>query len=157
MSAVISLDRLTKRFGATEAVHELSLTVERGEMFGLIGPDGAGKTTTIRTICGLQRPGKLDRGDVRVFGLDPVRDHRTITNSVGYLSQQFSLYGDLSVDENIAFFAEIHGVRRFADARNRLLELTGLAPFRGRLAQQLSGGKRKRGVQRLGAGSEHAP
>jgi ABC-2 type transport system ATP-binding protein len=144
MSAVISLDRLTKRFGATEAVHELSLKVERGEMFGLIGPDGAGKTTTIRTICGLLRPGKLDRGEVRVLGLDPVRDHRKITDSVGYLSQQFSLYGDLSVDENIAFFAEIHGVRRFADARNRLLELTGLAPFRARLAQQLSGGMKQK-------------
>ncbi len=138
---MIVLDRLTKRYGATQAVNELSLTVERGEMFGLIGPDGAGKTTTIRIICGLQRP---DGGTVRVLGLDPRRDHRAITNAVGYLSQQFSLYGDLSVDENIAFFAEIHGVRDYGAARDRLLDLTGLTPFRARLAQQLSGGMKQK-------------
>ena len=82
-------------------------------MFGLIGPDGAGKTTTIRLICGLLRP---DAGTARVLGLDPVRDHRRLTASVGYLSQRFSLYGDLSIDENIAFFAEIHGVRDYRGA-----------------------------------------
>jgi ABC-2 type transport system ATP-binding protein len=141
MSDVIELGQLTKRFGAVEAVRGLSLTVQRGEMFGLIGPDGAGKTTTIRLVCGLQH---ADGGHVRVLGLDPVRDHRAITGSVGYLSQQFSLYGDLSVDENIAFFAEIHGVRQYAEPRNRLLELTGLAPFRKRLAQQLSGGMKQK-------------
>ena len=80
-------------------------------MFGLIGPDGAGKTTTIRLICGLLR---ADAGSIRVLGLDPVREHRGSPTSVGYLSQRFSLYGDLSVDENIAFFAEIHGVRDYA-------------------------------------------
>src|SRR5687767_8018692 len=141
MTSAITLDRLSKRYGAVEAVKDLSLTVERGEMFGLIGPDGAGKTTTIRTICGLQRP---DSGSVRVLGLDPRRDHRAITSSVGYLSQQFSLYGDLSVDENIAFFAEIHGLRDYAAARTRLLELTGLVAFRDRLAQQLSGGMKQK-------------
>ena len=99
---MIVLDHVSKRYGAVAAISDLSLTVERGEMFGLIGPDGAGKTTTIRTVCGLQAP---DNGTVRVLGLDPRREHRAITNSVGYLSQQFSLYGDLSVDENIAFFA----------------------------------------------------
>ena len=138
---MIALDKVSKRYGAIQALSDLSLTVERGEMFGLIGPDGAGKTTTIRTICGLQRP---DRGSVRVLDLDPSRDHRAITDSVGYLSQHFSLYGDLSIDENIAFFAEIHGVRDYAAARDRLLELTGLAPFRGRLAQQLSGGMKQK-------------
>jgi ABC-2 type transport system ATP-binding protein len=81
---------------------------------------------------------------VRVLGRDPVRDHRALTDSVGYLSQQFSLYGDLSVDENVAFFAEIHGVRDYAAARNRLLDLTGLSRFRGRLAQQLSGGMKQK-------------
>jgi ABC-2 type transport system ATP-binding protein len=138
---MIVIDRISKQYGAVRAIEELSLTVERGEMFGLIGPDGAGKTTLIRTICGLQRP---DHGSVRVLGLDPRRDHRAITQSVGYLSQQFSLYGDLSVDENIAFFAEIHGLRDYAAARNRLLELTGLVKFRGRLAQQLSGGMKQK-------------
>jgi ABC-2 type transport system ATP-binding protein len=138
---VIVLDQLTKRYGAVNAVKDLSFSVDAGEMFGLIGPDGAGKTTTIRAICGLQR---ADGGSVRVLGLDPHHSHRAITESVGYLSQQFSLYGDLSVDENVAFFAEIHGLRRYDAARNRLLELTGLTPFRGRLAQQLSGGMKQK-------------
>ena len=89
-------------------MRELSLSIARGEMFGLIGPDGAGKTTTIRLMCGLL---KVDAGTLRVLGRDPVRDHASVTQSVGYLSQRFSLYGDLSVDENIAFFAEIHGLR----------------------------------------------
>jgi ABC-2 type transport system ATP-binding protein len=138
---MIALDQVSKHYGTIHAIRDLSLTVERGEMFGLIGPDGAGKTTTIRTICGLQRP---DSGSVRVLGLDPRRDHRAITSSVGYLSQQFSLYADLSVDENIAFFAEIHGLRDYAAARNRLLDLTGLVRFRDRLAQQLSGGMKQK-------------
>jgi ABC-2 type transport system ATP-binding protein len=141
VSTVITLDRLVKRYGAVAALEEISLTVERGEMFGLIGPDGAGKTTTLRAICGLLRP---DGGTVRVLGLDPRRDHRELTHSVGYVSQQFSLYGDLSIDENIAFFAEIHGVRGYAAARTRLLDLTGLTPFRARLAQQLSGGMKQK-------------
>jgi ABC-2 type transport system ATP-binding protein len=139
--ASISLDRVTKRYGSTTAVNQLSFSVERGEMFGLIGPDGAGKTTTIRLICGLL---PATSGAVRVLDLDPVGDHRRLTDSVGYLSQRFSLYGDLSVDENVAFFAEIHGVRDFAARRDRLLELTQLAPFRSRLAERLSGGMRQK-------------
>jgi len=138
---VIVIDRATKRFGRTEALKELSLTVRRGEMFGLIGPDGAGKTTTIRLICGLLQS---NAGRVQVLGLDPIRDHRQLTESVGYLSQQFSLYGDLSVDENIAFFAEIHGVREYAARRDRLLDLTQLTPFRARLASRLSGGMKQK-------------
>src|SRR5438477_6394887 len=141
MTHAIALDRITKRYGATTAVRELSLSVERGEMFGLIGPDGAGKTTTIRLVCGLLQP---DAGSARVLGLDPVRDHRRLTESVGYLSQRFSLYGDLSIDENIAFFAEIHGVGDYVSRRDRLLEMTQLAPFRSRLADRLSGGMKQK-------------
>jgi len=141
MSDAITLDRVAKRYGRTDAVRELSLTVGAGEMFGLIGPDGAGKTTTIRLICGLLA---ADAGRVRVLDLDPVRDHRALTGSVGYLSQRFSLYGDLSIDENIAFFAEIHGVRHYTARRNRLLEMTQLAPFRSRLADRLSGGMKQK-------------
>ncbi|HWF85034.1 MAG TPA: ABC transporter ATP-binding protein [Vicinamibacterales bacterium] len=137
----IALDGVTKRYGSTLAVRDLSLSVARGEMFGLIGPDGAGKTTTIRIICGLLA---ADAGRTRVLGLDPVRDHRRLTDSVGYLSQRFSLYGDLSVDENIAFFAEIHGLRDYRDRRDRLLEMTQLAPFRARLADRLSGGMKQK-------------
>jgi ABC-2 type transport system ATP-binding protein len=139
--SAIALDRVTKRYGSTTAVRELSMSVERGEMFGLIGPDGAGKTTTIRLICGLLRP---DAGTARVLGLDPVRAHRRLTESVGYLSQRFSLYGDLSVDENIAFFAEIHGMRDYRTRRDRLLAMTQLAPFRTRLADRLSGGMKQK-------------
>jgi ABC-2 type transport system ATP-binding protein len=139
--AAIALTGVTKRYGQTTAVREVSFSVGRGEMFGVIGPDGAGKTTTIRMICGLLPP---DTGTVRVLDLDPVRDHRRLTGSVGYLSQRFSLYGDLSIDENIAFFAEIHGVRDYRARRDRLLELTQLAPFRARLAERLSGGMKQK-------------
>src|SRR6476469_1680270 len=110
-------------------------------MVGLIGPDGAGKTTTIRMICGLLR---ADSGSIRVLGLDPIRQHRDVTTSVGYLSQRFSLYADLSVNENIAFFAEIHGMRNYAPTRDRLLEMTQLKPFGNRLAGQLSGGMKQK-------------
>src|SRR5262245_22494300 len=123
MGDAIALDRVTKRYGPATAVRDLSLSVAAGEMFGLIGPDGAGKTPTIRLVCGLLR---ADGGSIRVLGLDPRRDHRRLTASVGYLSQRFSLYGDLSVDENIAFFAEIHGVRDYRRRRDRLLEMTDL-------------------------------
>jgi ABC-2 type transport system ATP-binding protein len=138
---VIVLDGLEKRYGEVQALRGLSLRVEPGEMFGLIGPDGAGKTTTIRLMAGLIR---ADRGRLTILGRDPVRDHREITRFVGYLSQRFSLYGDLSIDENISFFAEIHGERHYRDRRDRLLEMTQLTPFRRRLADQLSGGMKQK-------------
>ncbi|MEK6631304.1 MAG: ABC transporter ATP-binding protein [Acidobacteriota bacterium] len=140
-TTALQFDRVTKRFGTTEAVRDVSFAVEQGEMFGLIGPDGAGKTTTIRVLCGLLRP---TAGSVRVLGLDPVRQHHTITTKVGYFSQKFSLYGDLSIDENMAFFAEIHGVRHYRDRRNRLLDMMQLTPFRHRLADKLSGGMKQK-------------
>jgi len=139
--AAVHLEGVSKKYGSVAALSNLSCAIETGEMFGLIGPDGAGKTTTIRLICGLLR---ADGGRLRVLGLDPVRDHRRLTDSVGYFSQQFSLYGDLSIDENIAFFAEIHGIRDYGARRDRLLDLTQLAPFRGRLASQLSGGMKQK-------------
>ena len=141
MTNAIEVDRLVKRYGATEALSGLSLDVRRGEMFGLIGPDGAGKTTAIRLMCGLLH---ADGGRVTVLGHDPVRDHRHIAERVGYLSQRFSLYGDLSIDENIAFFAEIHGVRDYRARRDQLLEMTQLLPFRRRLADRLSGGMKQK-------------
>src|SRR5258706_11438189 len=119
----IALNGVTKKYGEVVAVRELSLAVEAGEMFGLIGPDGAGKTTTIRLMCGLL---KVDAGTVRVLDRDPVKNHLEVTQSVGYLSQRFSLYGDLTVDENIGFFAEIHGLHMgdptIKARRTRLLE-----------------------------------
>jgi ABC-2 type transport system ATP-binding protein len=137
----IRLDHVSYRYGSVQAVSDLSLSVSAGEMFGLIGPDGAGKTTTIRMACGLLRAAT---GTIRVLGLDPVSQHHEVTRSVGYLSQRFSLYADLSVDENIAFFAEIHDVRNYGVRRDRLLELTQLTPFRRRLAGQLSGGMKQK-------------
>ncbi len=141
MSAAISLANVSMRYGETLALNGLSFETARGEMFGLIGPDGAGKTTAIRLMCGLMHAAG---GQVRVLGLDPVRDHRAITHKVGYLSQRFSLYGDLTIDENISFFAEIHGVTDYRERRNHLLDMTQLTPFRGRLADKLSGGMKQK-------------
>ena len=145
MMSALNLDHVTKKYGDVVAVRDLSMSVESGQMFGLIGPDGAGKTTVIRLMCGLL---KADDGRVRVMGHDPVKEHRRVTKSLGYLSQRFSLYGDLTIDENIRFFAEIHGlsVRDAAirERRERLLELTQLTRFRSRLADQLSGGMKQK-------------
>jgi ABC-2 type transport system ATP-binding protein len=137
----IRFEDVTKQYGAVRALDTVSFSVHHGEMFGLIGPDGAGKTTTIRLACGLVH---ADAGRVRILGCDPVREHGQVTRSVGYLSQRFSLYGDLSIDENIAFFAEIHGLRRYGARRDRLLDLTQLRPFRDRLADRLSGGMKQK-------------
>ncbi len=141
MTPAVTFDRVSKHYGAVRAVDDVSFAIETGEMFGLIGPDGAGKTTSIRMACGLLRP---DRGELRVLGRDPVKQHRAVTADIGYLSQRFSLYGDLSVDENIAFFAEIHGVRGYRAARDRLLDMTQLAAFRSRRADRLSGGMKQK-------------
>jgi ABC-2 type transport system ATP-binding protein len=141
MTGVIAVDRVAKRFAGTAALQDVSFEVHRGEMFGLIGPDGAGKTTLIRLMCGLLH---RDAGAITILGRDPVREHRAATAALGYLSQRFSLYGDLSIDENIAFFAEIHGVRDYRARRDRLLDMTRLAPFRARLADRLSGGMKQK-------------
>jgi ABC-2 type transport system ATP-binding protein len=138
---IVRFEEVTHRYGEVVALRDVTLGVGRGEMFGLIGPDGAGKTTTIRLMCGLLHPAK---GRIRVLGRDPAAEHRAITQSVGYLSQRFSLYGDLSIDENIAFFAEIHGMRDYGARRDRLLEMTQLTPFRDRLADRLSGGMKQK-------------
>src|SRR5687768_9003368 len=137
----IEFTNVVKRYGKVHALRDVTFNVERGEMFGLIGPDGAGKTTAIRAMCGLLH---IEGGAVRVLGKDPVKQHRDVTASIGYLSQRFSLYGDLSIDENIAFFAQIHGVHDYHERRNRLLEMTQLTRFGDRLADQLSGGMKQK-------------
>ena len=131
----------TRKYAGRIALADLTVTIHQGEMFGMIGPDGAGKTTALRLACGLMRP---DAGTIRVFGRDPVADHASITGLVGYLPQRFSLYGDLTIDENIAFQAEMHGVRRYAAERDRLLAMTQLTPFRARRADRLSGGMKQK-------------
>jgi ABC-2 type transport system ATP-binding protein len=137
----LRLEDVRKTFKKTVAVAGVSFDVDAGRMFGVIGPDGAGKTTTLRMICGLLKP---DHGRISLFGSDPWANRAVATSSIGYLSQRFSLYGDLSIDENIAFFARAHNVPQFAERRNRLLALTGLEPFRSRLAEKLSGGMKQK-------------
>ena len=138
---LVAVEGLTHSYAEVEAVRGVSFEVRRGEMFGLIGPDGAGKTTTLRVALGLL---PAAAGRVLTCGLDPARQRRELSSRVGYLSQRFSLYGDLTIDENIAFFAEIHGVKRYGPARDRLLEMTQLTPFRSRRADRLSGGMKQK-------------
>ena len=138
--AVVARD-LVRRFGTLVAVDGVSFEVARGETFGVIGPDGAGKTTILRMLLGLLGP---DAGTVRTCGVDPRQGRRELSRRVGYLAQRFSLYADLTVDENVAFFAEVHGIRGFRPRRDELLERLRLAPFRRRLAGRLSGGMRQK-------------
>src|SRR5512137_2102812 len=130
---VIELRSVSKSFEEHRAVDAVSLAVRKGEMYALVGPDGSGKTTTIRMLCGIVPP---DKGELFVCGFDVQKQSGEVKKRIGYLSQKFSLYGDLSIDENIEFFAEIHGVRNYADRRNELLEFTRLTPFRTRLAEK---------------------
>jgi ABC-2 type transport system ATP-binding protein len=140
-SAIMECAGLSRRFGAVEAVKDFSLTLESGEMFALVGPDGAGKTTILRMLCGVLVP---TSGQARLLGHDLVTEVTAVRTRVGYLSQGFSLYGDLSVDENIEFFAGIHGVRNYRRRRDELLQVTRLREYRKRLADRLSGGMKKK-------------
>ncbi len=140
-SVVVETRGLRKSFGPVEAVRSLDLTVRAGEMFALVGPDGAGKTTTVRMLCGILPP---TDGSAAVLGFDLRRQADEVKTRIGYLSQKFSLYGDLTVDENIEFFAEIHRVRDFRARREELLAFTRLTPFRTRLAERLSGGMKQK-------------
>lgn len=141
MEAIIKIKELRKSYGSILAVDGVSYEVNRGEMFGLVGPDGAGKTTTMRMLVGLLNP---DAGNAEVLGYDLLTQKNLIKDEIGYLSQRFSLYGDLSIDENIEFFADIHGVKNYKERRNELLEFTRLTPFRDRLADKLSGGMKQK-------------
>ena len=138
---IINIENLSRSYADTSAVNGISFNVNTGEMFGLVGPDGAGKTTTIRIMCGLLKP---DDGNVTLLDKDIVKNKKEIQKSVGYLSQKFSLYGDLTIDENIEFFADIHDVKNFKPRRDELLEFTRLKPFRDRLADKLSGGMKQK-------------
>ncbi len=142
-SIVIEADRLSRRFGQIVAVNELSLTVARGEIFGLIGPDGAGKTTTLRLLAAVMPP---TGGQARVLGFDTRRQAERIRQAIGYMPQRFSLYGDLTVVENLNFFADLFNVRgmRRRDRIEQLLAFARLTEFTGRRAAALSGGMQKK-------------
>lgn len=134
---------LSRRWGKLVAVHGLDLKVKRGDLFGLVGPDGAGKTTTLRLLAGLLAPSS---GSGQVLGLDLVTQGNLIKEKIGYLPQQFSLYADLTASENLSFLAQMYGVPATV-ARERareLLAFSGLAPFKERLAEHLSGGMKQK-------------
>ncbi|HEX8960707.1 MAG TPA: ABC transporter ATP-binding protein, partial [Geobacteraceae bacterium] len=139
----IRADNLTKRFGELIAVDRLSLSVAPGELFGLVGSDGAGKTTTIRMLTGIMDP---SAGEARVVGHHTVRDAETIKAEIGYMSQRFGLYPDLTVMENIDFYADIYGLSKQGrtEKMDRLLAFSNLTPFRRRQAGNLSGGMKQK-------------
>ena len=140
---VIETQDLTKRFKDLAAVDRLNLSVRRGEIFGLLGPDGAGKTTTIRMLCAIMDP---SAGRASVAGFDTRKEPEAIKQRIGYMPQQFSLYGDLTVDENLTFFADIFHVDRKTrhERKESLLAFARLTQFRDRRAAHLSGGMQKK-------------
>ena len=140
---VIVTDNLTRRFKNATAVDGLNLQIRRGEVFGLVGPDGAGKTTTIRMLCAIMDP---TEGTARVMGFETVREAEQIKRRMGYMAQRFNLYGDLSVTENLDFFADVFQVRgqERRERKQRLLEFARLTEFRDRRAAHLSGGMQKK-------------
>jgi len=138
---VVEAEGLSKSYGPIEAVSGLNLNLSKGEMLCLVGPDGAGKTTAVRLLSGIIRP---TSGSARVFGYDLVQQSAMVKKHIGYMSQRFTLYGDLTVDENIEFFAEIHQVNSYQERREELLAFTRLTPFRRRLAEKLSGGMKQK-------------
>jgi ABC-2 type transport system ATP-binding protein len=143
MEALVEARGLTRRFGPLTAVDELNLEVSPGEIFGLVGPDGAGKTTTLRLLTGLINP---TSGEARIGGHDVSRETRAVRDQIGYMAQRFGLYPDLTVKENIGFYADLFGVgKKELDAVvPRLLHMTRMEPFVARYAGRLSGGMKQK-------------
>lgn len=143
VEAAVTADHLTIRFGTFTAVSNVSFSVNKGEIFGFLGPNGSGKTTFIKALCGLLTPSS---GSGTILGMDIIKDAPLIKAKVGYMSQNFGLYEDLTVAENIDFYANIYGIRGEL-ARQRKAEvvaLTGISPYTNRRASQLSGGWKQR-------------
>ena len=143
LQSAILADGLTKSFPGVRAVDALSFDVRAGEIFGLVGPDGAGKTTTLRMLAGIM---PMDAGKARVAGFDVTRDPEGAKHGLSYMPQRFGLYEDLIVDENIRFYADLFGVKRAerAERSAQLLEAAGMSEFRARLAGKLSGGMKQK-------------
>ncbi|MEI7542566.1 MAG: ABC transporter ATP-binding protein [bacterium] len=140
---VIEVKDLEKKFKDVKAVAGLNFSVERGEIFGLIGPDGAGKTTTLRILSGIMLPGG---GLVNVLGKQMPKAAEAVKEKIGYMCQKFSLYTDLTINENISFFADIYGIdkKTLNERLGPLLKMTRLEPFKDRLAGKLSGGMKQK-------------
>ena len=143
MTAAITAENLTIRFGAFTAVNDVSLEVRRGELFGFLGPNGSGKTTIIKTLCGLLKP---TEGTGTILGMDISKDAAEIKRRVGYMSQKFGLYEDLTVEENIEFYAGVYGIHgpKAEQRKEEVLALTAIEPYLHRRAGQLSGGWKQR-------------
>jgi ABC-2 type transport system ATP-binding protein len=139
----VETENLTRRFGDFVAVDRLTIQVDAGEVFGFLGPNGSGKTTTIRMLCGLIGP---TEGSGRVLGFDIGRESEAIKARIGYMSQKFSLYSDLTVRENLGFYADVYGIDRGARAARmaELIEMAGLSGREGELTANLSGGWKQR-------------
>ena len=152
--ASISADHLVRRFGSFTAVNGVSFRVEKGEIFGFLGPNGSGKTTVIKMLTGLL---PLSEGSARVEGLDVRQDAEGVRERIGYMSQKFSLYDDLTVAENLQFYGRIYSLppTRLKQRITEIIELNGLQPYINRLAAQLSGGWKQRLA--LGCAMLHEP
>ncbi|RPI17352.1 MAG: ABC transporter ATP-binding protein [Acidobacteriales bacterium] len=150
----VEVEDLVKRFGDFTAVDHISLRVRRGEIFGFLGPNGAGKSTAIRILCGLLRP---TSGLARVGGYDVARDPETVRQNIGYMSQKFSLYDDLTVEENLAFFGGVYGVpeERLGEREEFALRMAGLSGKRSTMTRLLAGGWKQRLA--LGCAILHEP
>jgi ABC-2 type transport system ATP-binding protein len=150
----VAVDRLVKRFGTFTAVDDISFGVHRGEIFGFLGPNGAGKSTTIRILCGLLAP---TSGRAAVHGYDVAREPETVRKHIGYMSQKFSLYDDLTVEENIDFFTGVYGVPRAIrnERKAYVLGMAGLSAKRGVMTRGLAGGWKQRLA--LGCAILHKP
>ena len=140
---VLVANAIARKYGAQPALQALSLEVYPGELYGLVGPDGAGKTTAIRIMTGMTAP---DAGEARVLGMNPMSSSPDVRNALGYMPQQYSLYGDLTVGENLSFFARMFCLdkKTFTERRERLLHITRLERFTARRADALSGGMYKK-------------
>ncbi len=140
---IVAAQGLTRRFGALTAVDHLNLEVAQGEIFALVGPDGAGKTTSMRMLCGLMDP---TEGRAIVAGFDVSKEPDAVKDQIGYMAQRFGLYGDLTVDENMAFYGDLFGIvgRERQELSTRLLQMTRMEPFRKRQAAKLSGGMKQK-------------
>ena len=140
---IIRATNLTRTFGELIAVDHLNLEIPRGEIFGLVGPDGAGKTTTLRLLCGLVDP---TEGEAWVAGRNTAREVDAVKDQIGYMAQRFGLYGDLTVEENMLFYADLFGIAKAERDRlmTQFLTMTRMDPFRKRHAAQLSGGMKQK-------------
>ena len=143
MESIIETRGLTKRFGDLIAVDHLDLAIAPGEIFGLVGPDGAGKTTTLRMLCGLM---DSTEGSARVAGHDVARESQAVRDEIGYMAQRFGLYQDLTVEENMIFYADLFNITgpARADLTAQLLRMTRMEPFASRPAGKLSGGMKQK-------------